>query len=197
MAQGIVASKRQGRPPASKDGRVDFANGAPGLTYTDEAKPRREKWAARHVLICRMHAAGLKNKEIAEALNITEQYISHVINDPRAPAFVREAVEAMMGNIIDLNAQLKAYSQEALEEIIDQMRSSQSDKIRQTAAFGILDRAGYTPVQRHTIQAAPELPRELADRVSETHIELREIVARTRYGSGNGKTEVKVEEAPE
>lgn len=190
MAQ--LSIRPRGRPSTAEDGRVDFAPGQQGREDVWwEGGP--DKWSARHVLVCRMHAAGLKNVDIAEALNVSEQIVSITLNDPRAATFIKQAVEAMAQNIVDLNTQLKAYSREALEEIVEQMRNSHSDRVRQVAAFGILDRAGYTPVQRHTVQAAPELPKELAERVAETHIELREIITKTRYGPDNGKSKVEVE----
>lgn len=146
------------------------------------SKPNEpEVWSPRHALVCRLIGAGLTNKEVALATGFSEVRVSELKNDPRAKRFILEASKRVADNILDLNSKLKHHAYEALEEIVDQLRESRDEKVRQKAAFGILDRAGYTPLQRHQITEAPKIPSELADTVREAHMEMKEIVRTVKF----------------
>ena len=140
-----------------------------------------DHWGPRHELAARMHGAGLRNYDIAAALGVSEGWVSVTICDRRAKAIVRDAADKIADNIEDLHTQLKHHATEALREIVDQMRSAPKTETRQRAALAILDRAGYTPVQRHSLVAPPELPASLTQLVAETHEEMRLVRSTTRY----------------
>lgn len=123
-----------------------------------------DSWLPRHSLVCQMHAAGLKNNEIAAATGYTESKVSTILNDPRAQEVIQAALQTMSKNIMDLHTRLKVHAVEALDEIVDELRSSENEKVRQKAAFGLLDRAGYTPVKKQIVMGG-QIPKDLAERV--------------------------------
>lgn len=127
----------------------------------------REAWGPRHRLVAQMIAAGFRNIEIAEALGYHVGYVSQIRQDPRCYHEVQTFQAKMADNIIDLNARLKAHATEALDEIVDEMRNCEDPRIRQKAAFGVLDRAGYTPVNKSIILGA-NIDSEVASRLEQT-----------------------------
>lgn len=125
-----------------------------------------EKWSPRHRLIVALHLGGDKNKEIAEKLDVSESHVSIVLNDPRAVHEIERMSQTIADRTLDTALRLKLYANEALDEIVEEMRMARSEKVRQTAAFGILDRAGFTPVKSDGgTEGPPELPAEVVDRM--------------------------------
>lgn len=124
-----------------------------------------EKWSPRHRLIVAMHLGGDRNNEIAERLSLSESHISVVLNDPRAVYEIERMASVVADRTLGTSLRMKLYSNEALDEIVDEMRTSPNVKVRQSAAFGILDRAGFTPVKGTEVEAPPLLPEEVVERM--------------------------------
>lgn len=136
----------------------------PGLQGDEYWSP--DKWSPRHRIVVALHLAGDKNKEIAEKLDLSESRVSIILNDPRAVHEVQRMSAQVADRTLDTHLRLKLYANEALDEIVEELRSSRSEKIRQKAAFGVLDRAGFTPIKTDGEgQQAPELPQEVVDRM--------------------------------
>lgn len=125
---------------------------------TVQLKPwEPEEWTPRHELVVRLHLASIRNKDIPRWMEqagvepFSESRISVIINDPRAQRlremFARSAIDRME-NVQD---RLEAVSNEALTEVIDQLRNHEDAKVRQRAAFSILDRAGYSKIERRAV----------------------------------------------
>ncbi|MGD9631347.1 MAG: hypothetical protein AB7V18_19080 [Pyrinomonadaceae bacterium] len=131
-----------------------------------------DAWSPRHRLVIALHLGGDRNWEIAEKLNLSENYVSVILNDPRAVYEIERMSERVADRTVDTSLRLKLYANEALDEIVEELRTSKSEKIRQIAAFGILDRAGYTPAKHDAAQAAPTLPAEVVQRMETTTQEL-------------------------
>lgn len=119
-----------------------------------------------------LHLGGDRNWEIAEKLRLSENYVSIILNDPRAIYEIERMSERVADRTVDTSLRLKLYANEALDEIIEELRTCTNVKVRQTAAFGILDRAGYTPAKHDPAQAAPTLPAEVVHRMEQTTHEL-------------------------
>lgn len=133
-----------------------------------------EKWSPRHRLVIALHLGGDTNREIAEKLDLSEGRVSVILNDPRAVYEVERMSERVADRTVDTNLRLKLYANEALDEIVEELRTCANVKVRQTAAFGILDRAGFTPARRDPAEAPPVLPSEIISRMEETTKELVE-----------------------
>ena len=133
-----------------------------------------ESWGPRHRLAIALHAGGDKNTEIAEKLEWSLQYVSVILNDPRAMYELERLSQGIADRVVDTQLRIKLYANEALDEIIQELRTSRNEKVRQTAAFGILDRAGYVPLRDTTEKEAPMLPSEVVERMEATTKELIE-----------------------
>jgi transposase len=133
-----------------------------------------EKWTPRHRLIIALHLGGDTNKEIAEKMDLSEGRVSVILNDPRAVYEVERMSQRVADRTVDTGIRLKLYANEALDEIIEELRTCSNVKVRQSAAFGILDRAGYTPARRDEAEAPPVLPSEVISRMEATTKELVE-----------------------
>lgn len=131
-----------------------------------------EKWSPRHRLIVALHLGGDRNKEIAEKLNVSESHVSIVLNDPRAVHEIQRMSEAVADRTLDTALRLKLYANEALDEIVEELRSSRNEKVRQSAAFGILDRAGFTPAKGAEVDPAPLLPKQVVERMEAATAEI-------------------------
>lgn len=149
-------------------------------TVAPQKSYQPEKWTARHRMIAKLSAVGFKNNEIAKMMDMTPGRVSVILSDQRAAIDIEEAVTAVSDNIIDLHDRMKAYAYEALDEIIWEVRECTDVKVRQRAAFGILDRAGYTPVQKH-MEVAPELPADVATRVEKAIAEVEDETVEAEY----------------
>lgn len=133
-----------------------------------------EKWSPRHRLIVALHLGGDKNAEIAEKLGVSASHVSITLNDPRAVYEIENLASTVADRTVDTALRIKLYSNEALDEIVEELRTSKSEKVRQTAAFGLLDRAGYTPVREVREVAPPVLPEDVINRMEDTTRELVE-----------------------
>lgn len=131
-------------------------------------------------MISRLSAVGYKNHEIAEMLGLSQGHISVVLSDPRAQIDIADAVDRVSDNIVDLHTRIKAHAVEALDDIVHTLRHSKDEKLRTKVGFGILDRAGYTPIQKH-MEVKPELPTNVADRVESAMREVADEVHDAEY----------------
>jgi plasmid maintenance system antidote protein VapI len=120
-------------------------------TQTGEKPWHPDKWKQRHRLVVSLHMAGYKNNEIAEHLRLHPTTVSIIINDPRARSEMDALSKQVADRITDVTLRMNLYANEALSEIVDEMRSCEKPEIRQKAAFGLLDRAGYSPVKKQIV----------------------------------------------
>lgn len=120
--------------------RVDELNGKdlPGNRYYSSVK-----WTPRHRLVVALHLAGYRNNEIAKITNLSESRVSIILNDVRAQKEIRELSTKIASHVTDVHLRLHLLSNDALSEVEREMRHSPDERIRQRAAFGILDRAGF------------------------------------------------------
>jgi hypothetical protein len=145
-----------------------------GFAYKGPGNPKMHprSWKPRHRLIVAMHLAGFKNIEIASRLNMTKDRVSSILSDPRARAELQTFAPLVAKNLADVHLKMQLVAPEMLDTLIDQVRTSTDERIVQKAAFGLLDRAGYTPLQKISISKAPNLdPRvegRLLDALRET-----------------------------
>lgn len=101
-----------------------------------------------HKQIIALSAAGCKNREIAEMLDVGEAWVSKILRHPEAQALrnemVAEYVTALHGDARELIA---SHTKEAILTVVGLMRSSK-DNIRLMAAKDVLDRGGFKPQER-------------------------------------------------
>lgn len=131
-----------------------------------------DKWGVRHRICVALHMGGDRNKEIAERLGCSESWVSKTLGDARAVYEIAQLEKNLADRTMDTALRFKLYANEALDEIMEELRSCSDVRVRQKAAFGILDRAGYTPHSVDQGDAPPLLPAEVIDRMEQTTKEL-------------------------
>ncbi len=107
-----------------------------------------------------LEAAGFKPGEIAEIVGMSDSRVSTILNDHRADIDRKEFAAKTIDRVQDVQLKIALHADEALEEIIDEMRNCEDPRVRQKASFGILGLAGYTPVQKQLVAKA-EVPPEV------------------------------------
>ena len=89
--------------------------------------------------------AGETMKEISISMKMSESYLSVVANSP----LFKTRLEAIRTeNYKQIGERLESYSHEALDKIVEKMRSAKADAIQLQAAKEILDRSGYVKVDK-------------------------------------------------
>lgn len=140
-------------------------------------KPVKE-WApkhfhTRHELICKLHACGLRNKEIAQALGLTESRISIILNDPRAAEYIRDMVEEVADRYLDMHASFKAIAPQMFKIVTDIASDPEAPAgVRSRNAFELLDRAGYGAVEKHEHAIAMQLSDKQVEQLANARKEL-------------------------
>jgi DNA-binding CsgD family transcriptional regulator len=108
------------------------------------------KFTARHALICDLHLIGKTNAEIADQLEYDEARISVLLGTPQAHLYIQQRRDAIANSMPDIYATMECYALEAVSELVREMREgTPKDAVKQRASFGILDRLGYSPIQKH------------------------------------------------
>lgn len=121
-----------------------------------------------------LEIAGKKPKEIAEIVDMSISRVSVILGDRRAEIERLSLAEKLSDQITDIHTKLQLYAHEALETVIDEMRAPENkSELRVKVGFGILDRAGFTPVQKQVVAHA-EIPVEIAERMEIVASELKE-----------------------
>lgn len=159
-----------------------------GLVAGDVAFIEREKasvpvkWTPRHDIVISLHLAGLKNWEIAGQVGFSEAKVSAIINDPRA-AIVKDRIGSQaFEQSVEVQDRIFGYAHEALDEVVEEMRMSTDEKVRQKAAFSILDRAGYSKIERRADLIAP-VSEDLARRMIKSIEEINATRDRFDYST--------------
>jgi predicted transcriptional regulator len=105
-----------------------------------------------HRKIIALSAAGLKNKEIAAMLDISEPWVSQVLTGGEAQAIRNQLVDEFVAGLHgDTRDMINAYTYEAVGTVVGLMRNAK-DNIRLAAAKDILDRGGFKPMERVQVQ---------------------------------------------
>lgn len=119
--------------------------------------------------------AGYKNFEIAEQIGWSEGKVSVTLRDLRAELDRNAFGASIADRVTDVTLKLQLATPAAVDTAIEIMRNGVKDETRLRAAFGLLDRGGYSPAAVIT-QAAPgpEFGDEMADALAETFDQMKE-----------------------
>lgn len=97
----------------------------------------------RHLHAVLLRAGGMMQKDIAKLMGWNEAWTSVVLNHPDAQYVLTRIVSFAADNVIDMEARIKAHAPEALDVVVEVMRSSNDEKVRSNNAFELLKMAGY------------------------------------------------------
>lgn len=132
-----------------------------------------DNWGPQHQMMTLMRAAGKTVREIAAITDYNPATVSKILSDPRAIKVITETAKNITDLTPDVLVKLKLAANEAVDEIIDELRNCEDPKVRQRAAFGLLDRAGYSPVRKE-IRASASMGEVLSDELLKSNIEALE-----------------------
>lgn len=123
-------------------------------------------WKPFYTYICNLYAVlNLSVPEIALQTGIGKSRVYAILTDPRGKAEIQKAVDKVCESLVDITHQFKAYSPEALAELVREMRvGAKGDEVKQRASLAILDRAGYTPIQKH-LNISTTIEADVAERL--------------------------------
>lgn len=150
---------------------------------TGEERPYdRDKFTTRQILACDLSLIGKTNNEIAEFMEVEPSTVSIWLGDPRAHQYIAERRRQAMQALPDVMAKLQTLSSEVVNDL-DEIRRDVSTKpeLKAKIGFGLLDRAGYTPVQKVLTGRVTDLPANMVERMEETLKESREIVQQFKF----------------
>lgn len=141
---------RVGRP-AGKGGAIDLRQDERPEESTD-LPSMPISWSPKHELTANLLALGtLSHRDIGEVVGLTPARVGHIANDPRTHAIARRLADRSLAETENLQERIKAAAVDAFEVVHDQVLNDEHDpRLRQKASIALLDRAGYTPIQRST-----------------------------------------------
>lgn len=125
-----------------------------------------KNWSDRHDLAAILKATGSTNQEIAEKLDYEQAYVSRLLKDPRAVEKMKEVASRVADAAEDVAVRLKLLANEALDTAVYWMQKRESElaAVSVRSAFGILDRAGYSKVDKKLVghfEASPDRLEEM------------------------------------
>lgn len=107
---------------------------------------------AIHREIIRRHFVGQKASEIANALNISKQTISNVVNSPLAKELIEALHNGADRSAEDISGRIKSLAPEALDVVEDTIRDdAEPTKLRTNLAMKVLGLAGYVEPQKKQV----------------------------------------------
>lgn len=128
------------------------------------------KWTGMHRRVVSLEMIGYRPGEIAKMMELSESYVSVILNDPRAVVERNTIGKSVSERVTDVHLQLRLHAPEALKALVDTI-SSEDEKVKQRGAIALLDRAGYSKYQ------GDHVPKQvLSDAAAETILEtMREL----------------------
>jgi hypothetical protein len=140
-----------------------------------------DKLDERHLQAVLLRASGMKQQEIAKQMGWTDGWTSIVLNHPDAQYVLTRIVSYASDNVIDMQARIQALAPEALDTMVEVMRSTQDEKLRKETGFDILKMAGYgvrkeVPSTQVQINNFGGVPAESLGNLASALRESREIV---------------------
>lgn len=149
-----------------------------------------ETWSHRHDLVVMLQCNGMTNNEISIELGFDESYISRIVNDPRGIKRLEEFRTKLIAGIEDAGQKLQALAVESAERAGELMRQDGDLGVAARSAFGILDRAGYSTVEKH-LHAHVQFSEDKVNKLLEMTEKANKVSGRFNYSDVE---EVEVEE---
>lgn len=94
--------------------------------------------------MARYVAVGVPNHELALQFGMTESQITRIVNSPVFIAEVQRLTDQIDEEVVDIRKDLERMAPRAVEVLDEQLNyPGTDDKVRQRAAFDVLDRCGH------------------------------------------------------
>ena len=127
----------------------------------------------RHRNCVALEMAGLKNYEIAKVMGWDEGKVSVTLCDERAQVERNAFGSRMAEKITDVHMALQLHAAEALDKVVDVLRSEAKPDVILRAGFGLLDRAGYTAAPKEAL-VGTTIPVEVLNEMGEVMKDIRD-----------------------
>lgn len=131
----------------------------------------------RHLMAINMRAAGLQQGVIAKAMNWTESWTSIVLNHPDAQYILTKLVSYAADEVLDISTRIKAHAGEALDTVVEVMRTTTDKRLASANAFELLRMAGYSAVEKKEIKTEVSMPAQSVGLLATAMAESRRIQA--------------------
>lgn len=131
----------------------------------------------RHYEMISLHVLGAKNKDIAEALNVTPQNVSDVLNSPLAQRRVRAIREERDSNYADIQKRIQEIQPLAVDIMEQAMISEDAPwATRKSAAKDMLEMGGHkAPDKRPVETITPEQLSQIKDKADAVEAQEQEF----------------------
>lgn len=166
---------------ASRRGKIvrveDLEGGSELAPNPGLSKPYQFEWKPRHDFVVALDASGYKREQICRLTDYSYERVSVILSDPRAKEVRKKYATQLLERLDSIHDKLSILAHEALDELVDEMREAEDIRVRQKASLAILDRAGYTPVNKNLNVSTTVMAPETASRMEEALRESREVEA--------------------
>ena len=130
----------------------------------------------RHLQAVVMRAAGLQQGYIAKCLGFTEPWTSIILNHPDAQYLLSKIVGYASDNVLEIQTRIKGVAGEALDKIVEVMRSTSDQRLASNNAFELLKMAGYGAVEKKQVEHQVSVPKQSMDLLSAALNESNQIM---------------------
>jgi transcriptional regulator len=131
----------------------------------------------RHLQAIMMRASGLPQKTIASVMGWNDSWTSVVLNHPDAQYILTKMVSYAADEVLDIQTRIKAHAGEALDKVVEVMRSTQDQRLASANAFELLKMAGYGAVEKKEVKTELTVAAASVDLLSEAIKESQQIMA--------------------
>ena len=111
-----------------------------------------KKFNPAHVQIVMLRVAGWRPHEIADLTGYDRFYVCVVLRHPYAKRLIQELLPSSVTAALDMQETLESYSKSIVHRLGNIALTTQDEQVAARVGFGILDRAGYTPVRQVVAQ---------------------------------------------
>lgn len=128
-----------------------------------------------HLQMLMAKAAGYTNRAIARQFDYDEARVSVIVNHPDASSVLAHLISYQAENLLDIKARIQSHAGEALDTVLTAMRTAPESAQRAAIGFRLLDRAGYSAVQKSETVHKFEMPAEQANALTKALRESSEV----------------------
>lgn len=131
----------------------------------------------RHLQAIMMRASGLEQNVIAKVMGWTDSWVSIVLNHPDSQYILTKVVGYAADDVLEIQTRIKAYAGEALDKVVEVMRTTQDQRLSSSNAFEILKMAGYAAVEKKEIRTTVSVTKEQSSLLVQAINESKQIKA--------------------
>lgn len=102
-----------------------------------------QKLNSRHIAMCCDRAAGMTAGEISRKYQMAQTYVTAILVHPDSIIIIGAIQSLNADKMTDINARMQGYAHEMLTMKVDIARTTADNRLKDSIASDLLDRAGY------------------------------------------------------